>query len=258
MTSQVVEHQDEFTKSLIEIEHTQKMCQALMRMPHYNKMGEVGVFTIVQKARSIGLNPLDALNGAMYFVNGKVELASNTMNYMIRIKGHSVCKDTRSTPECCILRGKRADNGDTWIASFSIDDAKRAGIYKNTWEKYPEDMLFARALSRLARQLFPDVIKGCYVEGELEQRGPERPQMIEVAKVEVISKEQAESLCDMLKKCSPEYQEEIRQFCLKSKYGEQLDMLPVNLVERLTKSINKKMEQWATESSTETKEALEA
>jgi hypothetical protein len=103
----------------------------------------------------------------MYFVNGKVELSANAMNYMIRSKGHSITKDAKSTPLVCILHGKRIDNGDTWVASFSIDEAKRAGIYKNTWEKYPEDMLFARALTRLARQLFPDVIKGCYVEGEI-------------------------------------------------------------------------------------------
>jgi hypothetical protein len=166
-TQQPVQEQDDFSRSLAEIEQTQRMAAALMRTPHYAKIGEVGVFTIVQKAKSIGIPVLDALNGSMYFVNGKVELSANAMNYMIRSKGHSITKDAKSTPLVCILHGKRIDNGDTWIASFSIEEAKRAGIYKNTWEKYPEDMLFARALTRLARQLFPDVIKGCYVEGEI-------------------------------------------------------------------------------------------
>src|ERR1044071_6899883 len=134
---------DEFSRSLQEIEQTQNMCKQLMKTAHYHKIGEVGIFTIVQKARSIGLNPLDALNGAMYFVNGKVELSANTMNYLIRAKGHSIVRDDKSNQEICILKGRRADNGDTWTASFSIKEAKIAGIYKNTWEKYPEDMLFA-------------------------------------------------------------------------------------------------------------------
>lgn len=166
-TSLAVQDTDDFSKSLMEIEQTQRMAAALMKTPHYAKIGEVGVFTIVQKAKSIGIPVLDALNGSMYFVNGKVELSANAMNYMIRSKGHSITKDPKSSAAICILHGKRIDNGDTWLASFSIEEAKRAGIYKNTWEKYPEDMLFARALTRLARQLFPDVIKGCYVEGEI-------------------------------------------------------------------------------------------
>lgn len=166
-TAIAIHEENEFNRSLMEIEQTQRMAAALMKTPHYAKIGEVGVFTIVQKAKSIGIPVLDALNGSMYFVNGKVELSANAMNYMIRSKGHSITKDPKSSPGMCILNGRRADNGDTWIASFSIEEAKRAGIYKNTWEKYPEDMLFARALTRLARQLFPDVIKGCYVEGEI-------------------------------------------------------------------------------------------
>ncbi len=152
---------------MADIQNATKMCQTLMQYPHYKKLGAEGVFAIIQKARSIGLNPLDALNGGMYFVQGKVELAAGTMNQMIRKFNHSITKDKRSDETICILHGKRADNGDTWMESFSIEDAKKAGIYRNQWIKYPKDMLFARALSRLARQLFPDVIKGCYVEGEI-------------------------------------------------------------------------------------------
>jgi hypothetical protein len=152
---------------LADIQSTNKMCQALMQTPHYKKIGLEGMFAITQKARTLNVNPLDALNGGLYFVNGKVEMSSQMMIQLIRQAGHSVTKDKRSDDTICILHGKRKDNGDTWTESFSIEDAKRAGIYKNVWEKYPRNMMFARALSNLARQLFPDTIKGCYVEGEI-------------------------------------------------------------------------------------------
>tara|TARA_R110002126_G_scaffold77229_2_gene192657 strand:+ start:5148 stop:6146 length:999 start_codon:yes stop_codon:yes gene_type:complete len=155
---------------LADIKNTNQMCEALMCSPHYKKMGVHGVYAIVAKARSIGVSPTDALNGGMYFVQGKVEMTAGMMNQLIRQgTGHSITKDRKSDSTICILHGKRADNGDTWTESFSIDDAKLAGIYKNQWLKYPKDMLFARSLSRLARQLFPDVIKGCYVQGEISE-----------------------------------------------------------------------------------------
>lgn len=156
-------------KVLAEIKNTDLMCRALLESPHYKRMGAEGIYAIVTKARSVGVNPMDALNGGMYYVQGKVEMTSAMMNQMIRQMGHSVTKDKRSDENICILHGKRRDNGDTWVESFSIEDAKKAGIYKNQWLKYPKDMLFARALSRLARQLFPDVIKGCYVQGEIAE-----------------------------------------------------------------------------------------
>lgn len=163
---------DETKHMMAEIKNTQEMCRMLMQTPHYKRTGVEGVFAIVEKAKSIGVSPLEALNGGMYYVQGKVELTSAMMNHLIRANGHSITKDKRSDDTICILHGKRKDNGDTWVESFSIDDAKKAGIYKNQWVKYPKDMLFARALSRLARQLFPDIIKGCYVQGEISDAPP--------------------------------------------------------------------------------------
>lgn len=168
---------------LQEINNNNKMCQALLATPHYQKLGAEGVFAIVEKARSIGVNPLDALNGGMYYVRGKVEMTAAMMNQLIRQNKHSVTKDKRSDDKICILHGRRADTGDTWVESFSMAEAVRAGLticrdYKTKqqidgpWQKFPRDMLFARALSRLARQLFPDIIKGCYVEGEIKDAPP--------------------------------------------------------------------------------------
>lgn len=152
---------------LAEIENTQKICAQLMRTPHYAKMGEAGIFAVVQKAKSIGMDTLDALNGGMYFVQGKVEMSGQSMLALIRSKGHSVSMDPKSTDTKVIMYGKRADNGDTWRVEFSVEDAKRQGIYRNQWEKMPKVMCMWRCVSQLGRFLFSDVLKGVYVQGEI-------------------------------------------------------------------------------------------
>lgn len=255
--------QDDFTKSLQEIEQTQRMSRELMKTPHYAKMGEVGIFTIVQKARSIGLNPLDALNGAMYFVNGKVELSANTMNYLIRSLGHSITKDEKSNQELCILRGRRADNGDTWTASFSIKEAKVAGIYKNTWEKYPEDMLFARALTRLARQLFPDVIKGCYVENEIKDAVQSSPYQYEEVKVTdvkplYISKDQAEEIRGILANCDEEYESTFFSTLKKIFNADSIEEIPENAYDRVIKGAINRVQENAKKKQAEMQSVLDA
>lgn len=99
-----------------------------------------------------------------------LEMSVHLMSSLIRSKGHSLSKDPKSNDTLCILHGKRADNQSTWHASFSLADAKRAGLLDKKgymWVKYPQRMLYARALAILARELFSDVIEGMYVEGEL-------------------------------------------------------------------------------------------
>ena len=201
-----------------DIESTQKMCAMLMKTKHFSKMGEEGIFSILCKAKSMGLNPMDALNGQFYMVNGKLGMSSEMMASLIRKAGHSISKDPKSTDNCCILNGKRKDNGDTWQMKFSIDDAKRAGIYKNMWEKYPQAMLYNRCLSFLARQLFPDVIQGVsYTKEELDEISDSKKQRFEqpMAEIEyqeikeVITTEQAESLGETLAQCDPAYLQKV-------------------------------------------------
>jgi len=139
-----------------------------MQTPHYSKIGNEGIMAIVETAKSLGVDPRQALGGGLYYVRGKVEMSSRMMNALIRSRKHSVTRDKKSDDTICILHGKRSDNGDTWTESFSMDEAKKAGLVRNgPWTTFPRDMLFARALSRLARQLFPDIIGNCYVEGEI-------------------------------------------------------------------------------------------
>ena len=53
-------------------------------------------------------------------------------------------------------------NGFSFKVTFTMDDAKRAGLVKSggAWESYPSNMLRWRALGYAADQVFPDVIGG--------------------------------------------------------------------------------------------------
>ena len=129
------------------------------------------VMMIMLAARELGIPPMQAINGGIHMIQGKVEISARMMSALIRKAGHkfSVKENTDSH---CVVYGTRCDTGETQSASFSVAEAQLAGIYKSGggWTKWPKDMCFARALSRLARQLFSDVIGIGYVEGEISQK----------------------------------------------------------------------------------------
>jgi len=210
MNQLVISEEFNLDAAIRDVDSMQTMCKKLMQTKHYQAMGEAGIFAIIQKAKSLNMNPIDALGGSLYFVQGKVGMSTEAMNALIRKAGHSITKDTKSNSSVCILHGKRADNGDTWTVSFSVEDAKRAGLMKNMFEKYPAVMLFNRAMSMLARQLFPDVIKGAgYTHDELMEikaNSPyvNKPEPSFEVNEDKISLSQVEELSTMLSSCDPE------------------------------------------------------
>lgn len=129
--------------------------------------GESKILMILLAAHELGIKPMVALNGGIWNIQGKIEISARLMNSMIRRAGHSIVLK-RCDKEACIIEGKRADTGDTFSSQFTIEDANKAGISgRTTWKTYTEDMLYSRAMSRLARRLFPDIIGTAYVEGEI-------------------------------------------------------------------------------------------
>lgn len=162
------------TKMLEEVSSMNRLVAELKSTKHYAKFSDGEIMSVCLVATQLGVSPLLAINGDLYPCQGKVEMSARLMNRLIRQAGHSVRKDPASNDQVCILHGKRADTGDEWTESFSIKEAERAGLLKGggAWAKYPRDMIFNRALSRLARQLFPDVIAGAYVEGEISAAPP--------------------------------------------------------------------------------------
>lgn len=240
------------SNSLMQIEDTRKICESLMKTPHYSKLGPEGIYAVVSKAQSLGMNPIDALNGSLYYVNGRVGMNAEAMAARMRKAGHSIMMDEeRCTQTCCVLRGKRGDNGDTWISSFSVEDAKRAGIYneRGPWGKYPDIMCYNRAVSKMFRQLTPDLSLGAgYTKEELreipvqEELPKESAKVIEIPK---ISAEQSRELETIFCQCDPLYLEKVWKTLKKPHIAiESLEQLPANLFERIRTAALKNKEEY--------------
>lgn len=71
-------------------------------------------------------------------------------------------------PSACVVTMKRK-NGFSYTAQFTMEDAQRAGLVKpgSGWEKYPANMLRARAIGFCADIVFPDVLGGMKRADEL-------------------------------------------------------------------------------------------
>jgi len=155
-------------------EHEMMVFQTMAKHATTSKMykgigDESAIMMIMLAARELGIPCMQALNGGLNIINGKVELSARMMSALIRKAGHQILiKDSSDT--ACTLMGVRCHTGESATASFTLVDAQKAGLVKpgGGWTKFPKDMLFARALSRLARQLFSDVIGIGYVEGEIK------------------------------------------------------------------------------------------
>jgi hypothetical protein len=242
-------------QAIVSLENSQRLCKALMQMSHYAKMGEAGIFAIIQMAKSVGIDPLHALNGEMYNIGGKIGMGYEAMNKYIRQAGHSISfkelTDTKVT-----LVGRRKDNGDTCEVSFSIDDARRAGLVKSggTYEKYPRSMLFARCLSMLKRFLFADILCRVYVKEELEAGIVENEDgtvgnlkeeqsnvVMEISPIsDKISQDQASLLDDLIGE-NMEFRTKVMEY-LKTKGVDSLADMPIPLYEGMVKRAKKEYE----------------
>lgn len=245
---------DHLNQQMQEVKTMTELSKQLMQLPHYKKMGHEVVFLIVETAVSLGLDPRKALNGGLYVVNGKIEMSGRLMAELIRKAGHSIRVEENSNQKCTLV-GKRSDNGDEEKTSFSIEDAKKAGIYRATWEKFPEDMLYWRALSRLARRLFSDVIGGCYVQGEIQTRTVSaKPQPLPEADLEIevtptLSKEQVNEIESLLKKFSDSADK--TQKLLTYLEVESFSQVPSERFDRIKSEIKKQLNQLQDEEGTD-------
>jgi len=113
----------------------------------------------VLAGRELGIGPVASMTG-IHIVQGKPTIGANIIAALVKADPRYDYRIASHTDDACDVAF--FENGkEVGHSTFTMDDAKKAGLVSNpTWQKYPRNMLFSRAMSNGARWYCPDVFSG--------------------------------------------------------------------------------------------------
>lgn len=169
------------------------------------------MMVILLTAHDLGLSATVAMQ-KVHVIDGKPSMSAELMRMLIRRDSHDIWSETErdgeGRPSAVTWFGIRKDQPErVHEGRFTMADAAEAKLdKKDNWVKYREDMLSARATSRLARKAFEDCLAGVsYTPEELNIAEPldEAPQSA--------SDEEQAALRDEIRQMAPEVQKVVAE-----------------------------------------------
>lgn len=123
------------------------------------------VAAAILHGRELGLPPLTAL-AMTNPIKGKPTISAEAMRALALQAGHEIVV-TESSTSRVVIKGRRRGSEDWTSVSWTLEDARLAGLLRKSqsgsptnWDRFPRQMLLARASTELCRIAFPDVIHG--------------------------------------------------------------------------------------------------
>lgn len=128
------------------------------------------VLSTVMVGRELGLPALASLR-AVHVVEGRHTLSAGLMVALVLKSGLAEYFEpvTFDDKQATFVTKRKGARGEVTL-THTIEMAVTAGLVKekSNWVKVPTDMLVARAQSRLARMVYPDLLVGLYTPDELQ------------------------------------------------------------------------------------------
>ena len=123
------------------------------------------VLVCLQWGYEMGMAPMQALQN-IAVINGKPSMYGDSA--MALVQASPVCEDieeyfeNEGTPNPVAVCVAKRKGRTPVIFKFSVEDAKRAGLWGKTgpWQAYPKRMMQMRARGFALRDAFPDVLRG--------------------------------------------------------------------------------------------------
>lgn len=181
----IVPYQDKTIQTYDDIENVAK---AMVSSGYFADSAKISQAIVkIMAGREIGLGPFSSMNG-IHIIQGKPSFGANVMAGKVKSSGRYNYRVTEINDSVCSIEFMELFNSQ-WstigTSTFTIADAKKAGV-KNT-DKFPRNMLFARAMSNGVRWYCPDVMNGAtvYTPEELGADVDQDGNVINVPVVEV-------------------------------------------------------------------------
>ena len=161
--------------ALVMCEHLAKAQHDIVPQSYRGKPG--AILAAIQHGAELGLKPMQSLRD-IAIIKGKATVYGDTM--MALCRRHPECQDIEETIDNpgtdkaiarCVVHRKGCKPAER---TFSVDDAKRAGLWgnKGPWSSYPDRMLQMRARGFALRDVFADALAG-FITTEEAQDYPE-------------------------------------------------------------------------------------
>lgn len=136
-------------------------------VPQSLRRNPAAVAAAILYGHEIGIGPMMAL-AKISIIQGTPAPRAELARALILSHGHEFWVDEQTTTRCTVS-GRRQGSDKVQTVTWTMDDAKKAGLGGNAWNKYPRQMLLARASAELARNVFADVLGGiAYFAEELD------------------------------------------------------------------------------------------
>lgn len=129
------------------------------------------IMAAVVRGMEIGLAPMQALSN-IAVINGRASIWGDALPALIQRAGHSIDSwiegDGDNMQAVAVVT--RGDTGKEYRRTFSVADAKKAGLWGKAgpWQTYPTRMLQMRARSYAARDGASDALMGLQVAEEMQ------------------------------------------------------------------------------------------
>lgn len=156
-----------------DIEQAFRIAQALAHSgmtPNGFKTPET-CFVAIMAGAELGLPPFQSLQ-SFAIINNRPTLWGDALVAVVRTNGFTLREwyEGEGDTLTAFCEVTRPDNGDTAEASFSVDDAKTAGLWKKSgpWTSNPKRMLKMRARAFAIRDGAADVLRGFQIREEVE------------------------------------------------------------------------------------------
>jgi 5'-3' exonuclease len=146
-----------------------RLASALYNGRLYGKFQSAeAVFTLIVKARELGLKITTVLDG-FHVIEGKPSASADMMRALA--ERHPDCEYfmlIESTPESATWETKNKRHPKATRYTYTIAEARLAGLNGGNWAKRPRDMICKTAASKLARLVYPGATVGLYCPEEMD------------------------------------------------------------------------------------------